>query len=308
MQLSKVENKSYKTNLNNPNYRNVALTNQKIALMNVASQNKAVNFLGNDDYGISKSYTSIQLDDTKQKATAIWNEIEKAKSIAILTHRHPDGDAIGSGLALLNTLREQFPGKRIKFITTGSVPTYLKEIPGMDLITTVKYGSPQLKYDLAIAVDCDEDLMDGLPLYKTADKRINIDHHDSSNYLKNNNDNTIFLIDKNAPSATEIIFNKLFKPLNIKISAPVAEDILTGLLTDTGMFKNAKSPQKAHETSYQLLKIINKNINGNKKYSINTIQAKFKKNSVESEELKKLRAHLMNKEMTKVLEQKMAKK
>lgn len=297
MQLPAVENKKCK--MNNP-----SPTAQVAATESEAPEEALTSFLGNDDLGASKIYASTQITDNKKKATEIWKEIENSKSIAILTHKFPDGDALGSGLALLNTLRENFSDKEIDFITPGNFPKYLKGLPGTELIITDKNFCPTTNYDLAIAVDCDEGLMDGLDIYKAASKRINIDHHGTNINLKNNEDNNILLIDNKAPSATEVIYNKLLKPLNIELSAASAECILTGLLTDSGCFKYAQNPQKAKETSTELLKTINKT----KNCTTDIIMMKLDNNRKESDELKKLSKHLIEPNNIKTIISKNGKK
>ena len=289
MPLTKLENKSYKANLSNSQKIGAPEVNAKAVIDNENSSNP--NLLGTDDLGASKAYASAQIVDTKKKAAAIWNEIESSKTIAILTHKFPDGDALGSGLALLSTLRENFPDKQIDFITPGNFPKYLKGIPGSPLVITDKNEIPTIKYDLAIAVDCDNGLMDGLDLYKAAGKRINVDHHGTNMNLKNNDDNSILLIDTNAPSTTEVLYNKLLKPLNIELSPSAAECLLTGLLTDTGRFKYAKQPEKARETSEEFLNIIN---NTDNNYTADTIMMKLDNNAKESDELKNLGKYLLD--------------
>jgi phosphoesterase RecJ-like protein len=302
MQLSKLENKCYKTNLSNQ-LNNVSSTLQSTIVIDKETPNPT-SFLGNDDLGVSKAYASTQIIDVKKKATEIWNEIENSNSIVILTHKFPDGDALGSGLALLSTLREKFPDKKIDFIAPGNFPKYLKGIPGSNLVITDENPCPTAQYDLAIAVDCDEGLMDGLDMYKAAGKRINIDHHGTNMNLKNNEDHNILLIDAKAPSATEVIYNKLLKPLNIEISPAAAECILTGLLTDTGRFKYAKKPEKARETSEELLTLINKD----KQYTADTIMMKLDNNAKESDELKKLGKFLLDAKNIKTIKSKNGKK
>ena len=78
----------------------------------------------------------------------IKEEIDKAEKIVILTHENPDGDAIGSGLAMYNALKEY--GKNPDII----IPEYsriFKFLPGTDEIKT---ESDIEQYDLAISLDC----------------------------------------------------------------------------------------------------------------------------------------------------------
>ena len=77
----------------------------------------------------------------------ILEEINKAESIVILTHENPDGDAIGSSLALYNALKDY--GKNADVI----IPEYsrcFEFLPGSDVI---KKESDIENYDLAISLD-----------------------------------------------------------------------------------------------------------------------------------------------------------
>ena len=77
----------------------------------------------------------------------ILEEINKAESIVILTHENPDGDAIGSSLALYNALKNY--GKTVDVI----IPEYsrcFEFLPGADII---KKESDVRQYDLAISLD-----------------------------------------------------------------------------------------------------------------------------------------------------------
>lgn len=78
----------------------------------------------------------------------ILQEIDKANSIVVLTHENPDGDAIGTGLALYNALK--LYGKNPDII----IPEYPRIFEFLPGISEIKEESDIEKYDLAIAVDC----------------------------------------------------------------------------------------------------------------------------------------------------------
>ena len=58
----------------------------------------------------------------KAKAARIWETIGDSKDIIILTHSGPDGDAIGSGLAMLNLIQKYHPQKDVKFLVPEGCP------------------------------------------------------------------------------------------------------------------------------------------------------------------------------------------
>ena len=79
---------------------------------------------------------------------SILEEIKKANSIVILTHQNPDGDAVGSALAMNLALKKL--GKNADVI----IPEYPKIFSFLPSMESVKQESDIEKYDLAISVDC----------------------------------------------------------------------------------------------------------------------------------------------------------
>lgn len=286
------------------NLRNIYYSNIPDTTINTSANTRnTINFLGYNSK-THKAYASPQINDTKQKAKAVWNEIEKSNNIVILTHKYADGDAISAGLALVNTLQEQFPNKNVKFIVPAGIPQKFKGVPGVNSIIINKENYLLDKTDLAIAVDCDETLIDGLEIYKNAGKRINIDHHTTNiNLINKTNPRDLLLIDVNAPSTTDILYNKLFKPLNIEVSNRTAECILTGIITDTGNFKYVKNVQYAKNTRHELLNILNKT----EKFSIGNVFSKMD-NYKESKGLKRLGEYLLDKNSIKTFQTNYGKK
>lgn len=156
----------------------------------------------------------------------VINAIKKAKTVMILTHTDPDGDAIGSMAAMYLVLKGM--GKKAAMHCRDAVPEIYKFLPASGKVKSSLKG----RYDLAIVVDCgDEKRVDnGIRLRALADKVINIDHHP---------DNTKFgdinLIEK-ISSVSEILF-KLFRNMKVKISRDIAACLYVGLMTDTGNFR-----------------------------------------------------------------------
>ena len=106
----------------------------------------------------------------------IIEEIDKAKSIVILTHEMPDGDAIGSSLALYAGLKQL--GKEADVI----IPEYSKTFEFLPNSKEIKKEGKNENYDLAIALDCgDIKRLNGFVGYfEDANSKISIDHHSSN--------------------------------------------------------------------------------------------------------------------------------
>jgi len=152
--------------------------------------------------------------------------ILKAKNIVISSHRDPDGDAIGSILALGLSLEKL--GKRIFMVSADGVPKRYARLPGANRIIrrTAK------NCDLAIAVDCDDEEVLGktFETFKRAKTILEIDHHAVRRSFGN-----ISFVDPAAAATGEMIY-KLVKLLKIPISKEVAQNILTAIIVETNSF------------------------------------------------------------------------
>ena len=157
----------------------------------------------------------------------IKEEIDKAEKIVILTHENPDGDAIGSGLAMYNALKEY--GKNPDII----IPEYsriFKFLPGTDEIKT---ESDIEQYDLAISLDCATiKMLNGFAKYfENAKMKVNIDHHGTNTMFGNYN-----YVNPAAPACAQILLVVL-EYFGIEITKDIGTCILTGIITDTGGFR-----------------------------------------------------------------------
>lgn len=159
----------------------------------------------------------------------INEEIQKAETIAILTHESPDGDAMGSSLAMYHALKQM--GKNPDVI----IPEYSKTyafLPGTEEILT---EGKQESYDLAIALDCaDSKRLNGYASYfDEAKTTISIDHHSMNPMFADYN-----YVDPTSPACAQILVVVL-QYLKVNISKEIGTCLLTGIITDTGGFKYA---------------------------------------------------------------------
>lgn len=155
--------------------------------------------------------------------------IAAAESILLVTHLHPDGDAIGSLLGLAAVLRGR--GKVVTPAVDDGVPPYLQFLPGADSVrgAVPSAGQPET-WDLMISVDAsDEERTGEWGAYGRAHTPtvINIDHHPTNTQF-----GAIHLIAPHAVSTTEILLD-WFTRDGVLLDAAVAVPLLTGLITDT---------------------------------------------------------------------------
>ncbi|MBV9865161.1 MAG: DHH family phosphoesterase [Abitibacteriaceae bacterium] len=154
--------------------------------------------------------------------------IEKHQSFIIAGHVGPDGDAIGSGLALRLALEAL--GKEASLVSSDGVPPACRFLPGWQSVTGTVSRQPQC----AIVIDCN-----GLPnrvaapyhFIENARYKVLIDHHRTSRPIFDVN-----WIDASQPATASMLYQVL-KRFPITITADIAQCLLCGLSTDTGNFR-----------------------------------------------------------------------
>ena len=173
----------------------------------------------------------------------ILEEIKNSQSIIILTHETPDGDAIGSVLAMNLALQtmEKEPTMVIK-----DFPRIFDFLPCVD---EVKKEVEMKKYDLAISLDCaDLKRLVGKEYFENAKKTIVIDHHGSNQMYGDLN-----YVNPVAPACCEILVG-MFEYFGIDIGKEIGSCILTGIITDTGGFKYQGVTAETFEFTAELLR------------------------------------------------------
>lgn len=155
--------------------------------------------------------------------------IDAAKSILVVSHIAPDGDAIGSLLGIAQSLRAR--GKDVTAAIDDGVPAGLRFVPGSETIApAISAGD----FDLLISVDSsDLSRIGEVGAYglENSKRAINLDHHPT-----NTRYGDIHLIVPDAVAAVEIVYD-LLGFMGCKVSTDVAFALLTGLVTDTQGFR-----------------------------------------------------------------------
>jgi phosphoesterase RecJ-like protein len=158
---------------------------------------------------------------------AASTRIRLAQNILVVSHIRPDGDAIGSLIGLgLALMQDQHT---VQMVVEDGVPASLRHLDGNDLVRR----KPEGAFDLIISVDCSDLERIGNALNGQPAPEINIDHH-----VTNLNFAAINLIDDQAASTSEILV-EIFPKFGLQLSQPVAEALLTGLITDTLGFRTS---------------------------------------------------------------------
>lgn len=163
----------------------------------------------------------------------IQQRLEKSRNIIIASHVRPDGDAIGSllglGLALLNA------GKSVQMVLVDGVPASYRHLQGSELIVK----EPTLEHDTFITVDCADFKRVGKSFQSFVQPDINIDHHKT-----NENFGRLNLIEAEEVATSAILANHL-PAWGFEITNPIAEALLTGIITDTLGFRTSNTNPSA---------------------------------------------------------------
>ena len=175
--------------------------------------------------------------------TKLETMIDQAGKIVILGHVNPDGDCVGSCLAVYNYIKEWDSTKAVT-VRLERAPSKFSYLSGFDAIET---EAGEEAYDLCICLDSsdEERLGDFKSCFDRSAKTICIDHHITNcGYAQEN------VIDGHASSACEVVYGQLDES---RISKRVAECIYTGIIHDTGVFKYSNTSRKTMEIAGKMM-------------------------------------------------------
>ncbi len=169
--------------------------------------------------------------------------LDEANSIACFFHKNPDGDAVGSALAVKN-----FYGDKVKVYSPSKIPEVYEFLPCVDEIRIYSNFSEVEPSQVLLVLDCADE--GRVPFFdrKKGDIIINVDHHETNTLFGDLN-----LVEPDRASTSEIIFDVLKLSHWGTITPEVAECIYAGLYTDTGGFKFSNTTKEAFETAAELV-------------------------------------------------------
>lgn len=171
--------------------------------------------------------------------------IKRYNNIFIGSHVQPDGDNLGSTLALAMAIKKL--KKDVKIVKADDIPSDYKFLPNIDMF---KEQNLDQSIDLFIALDSSDlnRLGVGEKFISKADKVINIDHH-----VTNENFGDLNIVSSTSGSTAEIIY-KFIKQMRVNIDKDIATCLYTGISTDTGRFMYSNTTYETHLTLAELLK------------------------------------------------------
>lgn len=188
----------------------------------------------------------------------ILAQINLAEKIVITSHKSPDGDSIGSSMALFHFLKKL--NKEVSICHPDPAPKYLQWIPNSNEIITFEENASQVKEkfesaDLIFALDYNDASRLGEEMGKlfteTNTFKIMIDHH-----LKPSDFVDLSLSDTSSCSTCQLIFQVIENSGNINLlDAAIGTPLYTGLVTDSGSFRFNSVNAYTHHVAGYLIRV-----------------------------------------------------
>ena len=180
------------------------------------------------------------------KFEQIGQALREHQQFAVLGHVRPDGDALGSQLALGLSLKRL--GKDVRIWNEDGMLEKYSFLPSANLLT--KPPAEPEDVDVAIALDTaiQNRLGTALPAVRSAKIWINIDHHPS-----NPGYGDIVHIDPKAPATGQMLF-ELVKSQKLPVDPAIAENLYVAISTDTGSFQYPNTTARTFEIAAELVR------------------------------------------------------
>lgn len=192
---------------------------------------------------------------SQQNIDAVRQIVENGRKFVVLAHKNPDGDAVGSTLAMCNFLRSM--GKEAVVVLPNVFPAFLSWVPGADAV--LFYDKEKERCDTAIAEANVLFCLDFNVLSRTGDvcgsllsssaKKVLVDHHPQPS-----DEFDILISHPEACSTCELVF-RVITALGgtAALNFEMAQCIYTGMMTDTGAFAYASTRKDVYLIIAELL-------------------------------------------------------
>jgi len=180
-------------------------------------------------------------------AKEVADRIRSGRNFLITGHRNPDGDALGSAIALQRLIRQM--GKEARVVVRDGFAKPLHNIPGADEVTisdTLPADYPKA-YDALFAMECPEVHRTGYDVLPGP--VVNIDHH-----LGNEMYGEINFLDVDAPSVGEMVLQLNRNHLKLPLDRDTATAMYVSLSTDTGFFRYHNTTLRTFQAAEELVR------------------------------------------------------
>lgn len=187
--------------------------------------------------------------DPQVAAPALRQTITNASRMLLLSHVNPDGDAIGSLLAMWHTLHGM--NKAAEAFVFPLIPHFVRSLPGIENVHV--YSSQTVLPDVDLVIMLDTAEIDRVGAIYMEHPNLHqlplliIDHHET-----NRGQGTINLIDVHASSCAELLY-RLLCAMDVPITPTIATCLLMGLISDTQGFRMNNTTAQSMQIGAALL-------------------------------------------------------
>lgn len=177
-----------------------------------------------------------QMTDRASSLARIREIVERGTRFLITSHARPDGDSIGSQVALAHALR--YLRKEVRIVNHDPPPPYCLTLPGVGEIEIAT--SVEGAFDAAFVMECGDLERPGVAgLDRTP--VINIDHHAGNTVYGEVN-----WLDETASACGEMVFD-IVEALGVPLTREIATHVYVAILTDTGSFRHSTITPRTFE-------------------------------------------------------------
>jgi phosphoesterase RecJ-like protein len=175
-----------------------------------------------------------------------WARLTEGRSFVLACHQRPDGDALGSALALARVLRAM--GKDATVVSEDGVPELCSFIPESETVVT---GTDRRDFDVGVLVDSEGAKRVGSAADAVRSARVTacIDHH-----LPDGEFGEIRIVDSTASSTAELLL-ALLQANDVSVDSVVATQLMAGLVNDTGAFRFANTSPETFRAAAHLMEL-----------------------------------------------------
>lgn len=160
------------------------------------------------------------------------DSIKISKNILIISHVNPDGDTLGSMIAMRDLIYKHYK-KKPEMMVISKIPKMYEFMGALKDARHISQFDNSMVYDMVILVDVAalDRIFDAQIFYEKAKIKVSIDHHKTNNYEAN-----IRFVKGEASSTGEVIY-EIAQNHGWDIDEKIAEALYTAILTDTGGFR-----------------------------------------------------------------------
>ncbi len=168
----------------------------------------------------------------KDKLKTFIEKVAAAKSVAIIGHKNPDGDALGSALAIKRLIELNYK-IRATVIYDGNIPDTMDAVPWRRTMVHTSRVTRPATFDVVILVDYGtvRHLEFAADIIRDAGYTIEIDHH------KNDSPVAKLCIDDDSAAATAVIIYQMMREARWRSDSDILNLLALAIITDTGNFK-----------------------------------------------------------------------